>query len=159
MARGRGCWAAGLLAAAIVAMATASAQDVVVNNERIAAEDIDQRSRLDQLARHKAPSREQVIDELKNEALTLREARRRGIDIPDADVDQTYARMAARMDLTAEQLTQALAHQGVNARTLKEKIRADLARMRSHQGKDPGDLARMQSQEMFGTHSQDRHPR
>jgi hypothetical protein len=127
MVRVRGCRAAGLLAVAIFAAAGAFAQDLVFEGERITADDIDQRSKFDQLATHKAPPREQVIDELRREALALGEARRYGIEVVDAEVEQVYANMAARMHMTAEQLTAALVRQGVDARTLKRKIRADLA--------------------------------
>jgi peptidyl-prolyl cis-trans isomerase SurA len=126
-AAGRGCVAASLLLAALAAADVARAQDVVFDGERITAEDIDQRARFDLMATHKTPPRQQVIDELREEARAVGEARRRGIDIADADVDQAYANMAARMHMTAEQLTTALARQGIDARTLKWKIRADLA--------------------------------
>jgi len=130
-----GCRAAGLLVVAVLAAATVLAQDVVVDGERITADDIDQRTRFDQLAAHKLPSREQVIDELRDEALWVREARRYGLDISDRDIDNAYANMAGRMHLTAEQLTQALSHQGVDARTLKRKIRAEIARQQLRRSK------------------------
>ena len=123
----RGAWAAGrgLLAAALllVALATADvvrARDIVVDNETITGYDIDQRSRFDQLATHKAPPRQQVIDELRQETPVIDEARGQGIDVPDADVDQAYANMAARMHMTAEQLTRrssAAGHRCAHAQT------------------------------------------
>ena len=44
----------------------------------------------------------------------------------DSEVDTALATMAGRMRMSAEQLTQALAKSGVNAATLKHRIRADI---------------------------------
>jgi hypothetical protein len=122
-----------LFAAAYVVVALtffagmAVAQDVIVDGETLTSRDIDQRLKADSLGTHQPPSREQVIDELRREILALHEARRRGRDVSDAAVDEAYAAMAKRMHLTAEQLTRALAQQGIADATLKRHIRADLA--------------------------------
>ena len=124
-----------LLAAAIVAFAasmpaaTARAQQVVVvvNGEPITALDVEQRSKLIQLSTHKVPARQEVIDELINEKLKVREAKKWGLEVSNSEVDTAYATMASRMRVTAEQLTQQLAKSGVNAATLKARIRADIA--------------------------------
>jgi peptidyl-prolyl cis-trans isomerase SurA len=122
--------AATLLACVASVAATAvHAQQVVVvvNGEPITALDIEQRSKLIQLSTHKAPPRQDVIDELINEKLKVREAKKFGLDIPASEVDGAYASMASRMRYTPEQLTQTLANSGVNVATLKARIRADLA--------------------------------
>jgi peptidyl-prolyl cis-trans isomerase SurA len=122
--------AATLLALAALAPTTgAHAQQVVVivNGEPITALDIEQRSKLMELSTHKAPARQEVIDELINEKLKVREAKKFGLDISTTEVDNAYASMASRMRFTAEQLTQQLAKSGVNAATLKARIKADLA--------------------------------
>lgn len=122
--------AATLLALAAVAPTTgARAQQIVVivNGEPITALDIEQRSKLIELSTHKAPPRQEVIDELINEKLKVREAKKFGLDIPTTEVDNAYASMASRMRFTPEQLTQQLAKSGVNAATLKARIKADLA--------------------------------
>src|SRR2546422_2643082 len=124
-----------LLAAAIVAFAasmpaaTARAQQVVVvvNGEPITALDVEQRSKLIQLSTHKVPARQEVIDELINEKLKVRGAKKWGLEVSNSGVDPAYATMASRMRVTAEQLTQQLAKSGVNAATLKARIRADIA--------------------------------
>jgi peptidyl-prolyl cis-trans isomerase SurA len=100
---------------------------VVVNGEPITALDIEQRSKLTQLSTHKAPPRQDVIDELINEKLKVREAKKFGLDISTGEVDGAYASMASRMRYTPEQLTQTLANAGVNVATLKARIKADLA--------------------------------
>jgi peptidyl-prolyl cis-trans isomerase SurA len=123
-------FAATLLAlAAAVAATGARAQQIVVivNGEPITALDIDQRSKLIQLSTHKAPARQEVLDELINEKLKVREAKKWGLDVSNTEVDNAYASMASRMRSTPEQLTQQLAKSGVNVATLKARIKADLA--------------------------------
>jgi peptidyl-prolyl cis-trans isomerase SurA len=121
--------AAMLAVAAPMMAATAHAQQIVVivNGEPITALDIEQRSKLTQLSTHKVPSRQEVIDELINEKLKVREAKKWGLEVSASEVDQAYGSMASRMRLTADQLTAQLAKGGLNASTLKDRIRADIA--------------------------------
>jgi len=118
-----------LIFAAAIPATTAGAQQIVVivNGEPITALDVDQRSKLSQLSTHKVPPRQEVLDELINEKLKLKEAKRFGLDVSASEVDTAYASMAGRMRFTADQLTQQLARSGVNAATLKGRIKADLA--------------------------------
>jgi peptidyl-prolyl cis-trans isomerase SurA len=118
-----------LLAATLCLAATAAAAQnvvVMVNGEPITAIDVEQRSKFIQLSTHKAPTRQEVIEELIDEKLKVREGRRFGIDISDTDVDSSYASMGGRMRMTGDQLTKALAQSGVTPTTLKARIRADL---------------------------------
>jgi peptidyl-prolyl cis-trans isomerase SurA len=111
------------------ALATAArAQQVVVivNGEPITALDIEQRTKLNQLSTHKIPSRQEVLDELINEKLKVREAKKLGLEIPSSEIDTAYASVASRMRLTPEQLTEQLAKSGVNAATLKGRLKADM---------------------------------
>jgi peptidyl-prolyl cis-trans isomerase SurA len=123
-----------LMTAAVLVFAVAAlpsavrAQQVVVivNGEPITALDIEQRGKLIQLSTHKAPTRQEVLDELINEILKVREAKKWGLEIPSSEVDSAFATMASRMRLTAEQLTEHLAKSGVHTTTLKARIKADL---------------------------------
>ena len=117
------------ISAALMAATAARAQQIVVivNGEPITALDVDQRSKLTQLSTHKVPPRQEVIDELINEKLKLREAKKFGLEITASEVDTAYASMAGRMRFTADQLTQQLARSGVNVSTLKARIKADIA--------------------------------
>jgi peptidyl-prolyl cis-trans isomerase SurA len=54
-------------------------------------------------------------------------ARRYKLDITDADVESSFGDMARRMHVTADQLTQNLAQSGIDAKTLKARVRADLS--------------------------------
>jgi peptidyl-prolyl cis-trans isomerase SurA len=120
---------AALLAIGVSASGTAArAQQVVVivNGEPITALDIEQRTKLNQLSTHKAPTRQEVLDELINEKLKVREAKKLGLEISSSEVDTAFASMASRMRLTAEQLTEQLAKSGIHVATLKARIKTDL---------------------------------
>jgi len=124
-----GHWSAAMLiGAALILPSAAHAQQVVVivNGEPITALDIEQRSKLNQLSTHKVPPRQEVLDELITEILKVKEAKKWGLEVSDSEVDSAYANMASRMRLNADQLTQLLAKSGVNAATLKHRIRADV---------------------------------
>ena len=120
---------AAVLVLGLSALATAArAQQVVVivNGEPITALDIEQRTKLNQLSTHKISSRQEVLDELINEKLKVREAKKLGLEIPSSEIDTAYASVASRMRLTPEQLTEQLAKSGVNAATLKARLKADM---------------------------------
>jgi peptidyl-prolyl cis-trans isomerase SurA len=121
--------AAMLAAAAPMLVATAAAQQVVVivNGEPITALDIEQRTKLTQLSTQKVPARQEVIEELINEKLKVREAKRWGLEVTSTEIDSALASMASRMRFTTEQLVQQLARSGINVATLKHRIRADIA--------------------------------
>src|SRR6185437_7182071 len=101
-------WAAGLaFAAAIAAPATASAQVVVVaNGSPITAYDIEQRIKLDAASTHKAPARQDVINELIDDRIKIAKAKAQHISV--------------------EQFAQLLARSGVAPNTIKARIRAEL---------------------------------
>jgi peptidyl-prolyl cis-trans isomerase SurA len=119
-----------LITAAMIVVATcaaAAAQNVVVvvNGDPITAIDIEQRTKFIQMSTQKAPARTDVINELIDEKLKVREGKRWGVELSDAEVDSQYAGMGSRMRITADQLTQNLAKGGVNPATLKARIRAE----------------------------------
>ncbi len=113
--------------AAMGAPSRALAQHVVlvVNGEVITDYDIEQRTKFHTLSEHKAPARQNVIEELIDEKLKVQIGRRYKIELSDSDIDSNYADMAKRMHLTSDQLTQTLAQGGVDAKTLKARILAD----------------------------------
>jgi len=99
---------------------------VMVNGEPITNYDIEQRGKLNTLSTHKPADRQQVIDELIDEKVKIREGKKFGIDPSVADVDQSYGTMAARMRITADQLTKSLESTGIRPDTLKSRVRADM---------------------------------
>ena len=119
---------AAILLAAIGCGAPARAQTIVVmvNGEPITNMDIEQRSKLTFMTTHKQPTREEVINELIDEKVKVKEAKRFGVDPSSSDIDQTYAGMAQRMRLTADQLTQVLEKQGVRPDTLRARMKAEM---------------------------------
>ncbi len=98
----------------------------MVNGEPVTSFDIEQRSRLIQISTHKTPTRQQVIDELIDEKVKIKEAKKYGVSPSSSDIDQSYASMGARMRMSPEQLTKSLASQGVRPDTIKARLKADL---------------------------------
>jgi peptidyl-prolyl cis-trans isomerase SurA len=99
---------------------------VMVNGEPITNYDVEQRSKLIMLSAKKMPDRQQVIDELIDEKVKIREGKKFGIEPTSTDVDQSYAAMSGRMRIAAEQLTKSLESQGIRPETLKARIKADM---------------------------------
>jgi peptidyl-prolyl cis-trans isomerase SurA len=98
---------------------------VMVNGEPITSFDIEQRAKLNKLS-HKETTRQQVIEELIDDKVKIREAKRFGVDPGASDVEQSFAGMASRMRMNSEQMTKMLAAQGIRPDTLKLKIKADM---------------------------------
>ena len=99
---------------------------VMVNGEPITDLDIEQRMKLDFISTHKQPTRQEVVDELINEHVKIKEAKKFGVDPSSADVDDAYGQMSQRMRITPDQLSASLEKQGVRPETLKAKIKSDL---------------------------------
>lgn len=119
---------AAILFVAIGCSAPARAQTVVVmvNGEPITSMDIEQRSKLIFMTTRKQPTRQDVINELIDEKVKVREGKRFGVDPSSSDIDQSYAGMAQRMRLTPDQLNQVLEKQGVRPETLRARIKAEM---------------------------------
>ena len=117
-----------MLLAAIGCASPARAQTVVVmvNGEPITNFDIEQRSKLAFMTTHKQPNRQDVINELIDEKVKIKEAKRFGVDPTTGDIDDSYKMMAQRMRLSPDQLTQVLEKQGVRPDTLRSRIKADM---------------------------------
>ena len=99
---------------------------VMVSGEPITSFDIEQRSKLNFLTTHKPADRQQVINELIDEKLKIREAKRFGVDPGGSDVDQAFGQMSSRMRITPDQLSKSLESQGIRPETLKARIKADM---------------------------------
>jgi peptidyl-prolyl cis-trans isomerase SurA len=99
---------------------------VMVNGEPITHYDIEQRSKLIALTTQKQPARQDVINELIDEKVKIKEGKKFGVDPTSADIDQSYAQMSSRMRLTADQLSKTLENAGIRPDTLKARIKADV---------------------------------
>ena len=120
---------ASLLVAMLLALAApARAQTVVVmvNGEPITEYDIEQRTKLNFLSLHKQSPRNEVINELIDEKVKIKEAKRFGVDPTSSDIEQAYAQMSSRMRISVDQLTKSLESQGIRPDTLKTRIKADM---------------------------------
>jgi peptidyl-prolyl cis-trans isomerase SurA len=104
----------------------AQAVAVMVNGEPITDYDIEQRSKLNFLTTHKTPDRKEIINELIDEKVKIKEGKKFGVDPGVADIDQAYGGMSQRMHITTDQLTTTLEKQGIRADTLKARIKADM---------------------------------
>jgi peptidyl-prolyl cis-trans isomerase SurA len=118
--------AAASLAAASLTPAAAQQVVVVVNGSPITAIDITQRSKLIQISTHKAPARQEVLDELIDERLKLQIAKRYQLDITDKEVDDAFKNIATRSGSTPDKFGQALAAQGISVEMVKNRIKADM---------------------------------
>jgi peptidyl-prolyl cis-trans isomerase SurA len=119
-------WALGAALPGAVTPDEAQTVAVMVNGEPITDLDIEQRIKLDFVSTHKQPTRQEVIDELINEHVKIKEAKKFGVDPSSADIDDAYNQMSQRMRITSDQLSASLEKQGVRPETLKQKIKADL---------------------------------
>ncbi len=123
--------AASLAAAILIVSGFGSslmAQSVaaIVNGEAITQFDIDQRIKLTTLTTQKTPSRQEALQELIDDKVKLKEAKRYGLDLSSSDVDAAYGNMATRMRLNNDQLSKTLEGRGIRPETLKARIKADM---------------------------------
>ncbi|KJC52020.1 SurA N-terminal domain-containing protein [Bradyrhizobium sp. LTSP857] len=112
----------------ILAGAPARAQNIVVmvNGDPITDFDIEQRSKLDQLTTQKTPGRQDVINELIDDRVKIKEGKKYGVDPGVSDINQSYEGMAQRMRISPEQLTKSLEVKGVRPETLKGRMKAEM---------------------------------
>lgn len=128
----------GLVAALLLAVLTGGlvavgAQEVsikiLVNDDPISDYDIDQRERFLAITTQQQPSpalKKQAADMLIDERLQLLEGRKASITPNDEDVTLILTDMAQKNNLDVDGLATALAKAGVNIKTLKDRIRAQV---------------------------------
>jgi peptidyl-prolyl cis-trans isomerase SurA len=122
------CIAAGWLGLALSSPAAAqSAIKALVNDQPITTYDVRNRARFLQLTTQGRAGEKQALEELIDERLKEQEARRLNVGISVSAIEEAFAGIASRANLTPAQLEQALQQEGVNPETLKSRIRAELA--------------------------------
>ena len=131
-------YGSGLAAALVIAIlvggiAAVIAQEVsikiLVNDEPISDYDIDQRERFLAITTQQQPSpalKKQAADMLIDERLQLQEGRKVSIAPVEEDVTSILTDMAQKNNLNVEGLATALGKAGVNIKTLKDRIRAQI---------------------------------
>jgi peptidyl-prolyl cis-trans isomerase SurA len=117
---------AGLLLVSGAAPSRAENIVLMVNGEPITDFDIEQRGRLNELVAHKKSSRQEIINELIDEKVKIKEGKKYGVDPGVSDVDQSYSGMAQRMRISTDQLTKSLEVKGIRPETLKSRMRAEM---------------------------------
>ncbi|WP_291867088.1 SurA N-terminal domain-containing protein [Bradyrhizobium sp.] len=113
---------------------------VMVNGEPITNYDIEQRGKLNFLTTRKPPVRQEVINELIDEKVKIKEGKKFGVEPTISDVDQSYASMGARMRMSAEQLSKTLEGQGIRPETLKARLKAEIVWTSLVRGRFKGSL-------------------
>ncbi|MEQ1509339.1 MAG: peptidylprolyl isomerase [Sphingopyxis sp.] len=105
-----------------------------VNGEIITATDVDQRLALIRIAsggevppEQLQQLRVQVFGQLVDEMLQIQEAHANEIDVPDADINAEFARVAATLRQSPEQFTQFLVANGSSASSMRQQLRGNLA--------------------------------
>ena len=122
-----------VLAAVLVGLAIAvggavpamAAVKATVNGVQISDVQVSQRLKLFQLEGRSGSKA--ALDELIDEVIMLQEAKRLGIEINDAQVDQAFQNVARNIKVSVENLKRILAQNGVNEGTLRDRLRSALA--------------------------------
>jgi peptidyl-prolyl cis-trans isomerase SurA len=119
--------AAAAIAVGLTAPTAARAQVVVLaNGSPITELDIQQRIKLLATSTHKAPSRQQVIQDLIDDRLKIAKAKVYGLEVSDKDVDNAFENMATRQRISVPQFSQMLERAGISPAAVKARIRAEL---------------------------------
>jgi peptidyl-prolyl cis-trans isomerase SurA len=98
----------------------------MVNGDVITNYDVEQRTKLNFLTTHKAMPRQEVLDQLIDEKVKIKEAKKFGVDPTSSDIDSAFAQMSSRMRTTPELLAKSLEAKGIRTETLKSRIKADM---------------------------------
>ena len=98
---------------------------VLVNDQPITRYDIKQRAALMRVG-GASGGEKAATDELIDETLKMYEAAKRGVSVADGRIDAAYASIAKNLKMTPQQLTQALAGEGIDSMTLKDRLRAQM---------------------------------
>jgi peptidyl-prolyl cis-trans isomerase SurA len=121
---------AGLLGFAVPAWAQAEQSIVVlVNDDPITVYDVEQRQRFLAVTTQEQPSpalKKKATDMLIEERLQIQQGRKLGITPDEQDVTKVLAGMAKNNNMSPEQLGGALGQMGVNVKTLRDRIRAQV---------------------------------
>ena len=106
----------------------------IVNGEVITQTDINQRMAFLLVAAERPPQqdemerlRQQVFSNLIDETLQIQAAKTAGIEITDAEIDRTVARVAGNVKQTPEQMAEYLKTRGASIKTVRRQIEGEIA--------------------------------
>jgi len=115
------------LALAFTSVAPAMAATVVtVNGEPISDIQVDQRLRLFRMEGNNT-GRNGAMEQLIDEAVQIQEAKRLGINVSNAQVDEALLQIARNLNVSRDRLQQMLQQGGVSGTTLQDRLRAAIA--------------------------------
>jgi peptidyl-prolyl cis-trans isomerase SurA len=100
---------------------------VVVNEEPITSYDVRNRAKLLKAMTGGKAGEKEALDQLIDEHLMLQEASRRNVVVTDDEVEAEFSRRAANARFSAAQFEQAMRGAGIDPKTFKSFIRANLA--------------------------------
>ncbi|MEL7275426.1 MAG: SurA N-terminal domain-containing protein, partial [Pseudomonadota bacterium] len=113
------------LVPASTAQETPFSPAIVVNDTVVTYYEVDQRTRLLRALGNRSAAVDTVVrDALIEEALMMQEASRRGINLPDANVEEAIERFAEGRGLSVAQLRRNMAREGAEDQTLEDLVRA-----------------------------------
>jgi peptidyl-prolyl cis-trans isomerase SurA len=116
----------GLVLAMGTALPAAAAVVATVGGTQITDVEVSQRVKLFQLE-GRSGGNKAALEELIDEAIMLQEAKRLNIAITEQQVDQAFQNVARNIKVSVENLNRILSQNGVNADTLRSRLRAALA--------------------------------
>lgn len=116
----------GLVLATASALPSFAATIVTVNGTAISDVQVDQRLRLFNMEGNKT-GRKGATDQLITEAIQMTEAKRLGINVSNAQVDEALLQIARNLKVSQDRLIEMLGQGGVSADTLKDRLRAAIA--------------------------------
>ncbi|HEY9009610.1 MAG TPA: SurA N-terminal domain-containing protein [Devosia sp.] len=125
MVRTLGAFLLGLAILAGTALPALAAVKASVNGVSITDIQVSQRLKLFQLEGKSGAKA--ALDELVNEQVMIQEAKRLGITVSDAQVEDAVLQVARNIKVSRDKLGQILNQQGVNIDTLKDRLHATLA--------------------------------
>jgi peptidyl-prolyl cis-trans isomerase SurA len=122
---------AGLIGACVPAVAQSEQSIVVlVNDDPITLYDVEQRQRFLAVTTQAQPSpalKKQATDMLIEERLQIQQAKKLGMTPDEAAVNRVLTSMAQKNNMSPDGLGAALGQMGVNIKTLKDRVRAQVA--------------------------------
>lgn len=124
--RATGAMILGLVLAAASALPSFAATVVTVNGTPISDVQVDQRLRLFRMEGNNT-GRKGATDQLINEAIQMGEAKRLGIAVSNAQVDEALLQIARNLKVSQDRLIEMLGQGGVSADTLRDRLRAAIA--------------------------------
>ena len=116
----------GLVLTVAMAAPSLAATVVTVNGTPITDTQVDQRLRLFSMEGNKT-GRKGATDQLIDEALQMEEAKRLGITVSNAQVDEGLQQVSRNIKISQDKLIQMLQQNGVGIETLRDRLRAAIA--------------------------------